>query len=260
MNLNESQPEWILASDIDNTLTGNEQALEHLAQDLRALRNAGRLFLILSTGRRLGQVLDGFDNEGLPQGDAIVSQVGTEIYLPPFRAGMAPLQAWKERLDAQFSRREAESFLDKIEGLRMQPAKYNTPLKVSCYLDEAPDPETAARQIDRRVKAAGKEDAYQVIWSSGRDLDIIPTAAGKGKAIRFLLNFLEIEAGKVIVAGDSGNDRTMFEEFNYGIIVANAQPELKALPDRAEDNHYRAGERYAAGVVEGLHHFGVLAR
>jgi len=259
MDLNETQPEWILASDIDNTLTGDARALEQLAQRLQALRKAGRLILILSTGRRLVQVLDGFHNEGLPQGDAIISQVGTEIYLPPFTAGMDPLSAWKERLDARYSRREAESFLDGVEGLTMQPAKYNTPLKVSCYLDEAPDPEAAARQIERRVQAAGKEDVYQVIWSSGRDLDIIPAAAGKGKAIQFLLHFLGLEAGQVIVAGDSGNDRTMFEEFHHGIIVANAQPELKALPDNVEDNHYRAEEPYAAGVMEGLRHFGVLA-
>jgi len=157
-----------------------------------------------------------------------------------------------------FSRREAESFLEGIQGLTMQPTKYNTPLKVSCYLDEAPDPETAAREIEQRVKAAGKEDVYQVIWSSGRDLDIIPAAAGKGKAIRFLLSFLDLEAGRVIVAGDSGNDRTMFEEFHRGIIVANAQPELRTLPEREDDNHYRAEERYAAGVMEGLRHFGVL--
>ncbi|MDX1687701.1 MAG: HAD-IIB family hydrolase [Candidatus Promineifilaceae bacterium] len=258
MNLSETHPEWILASDIDNTLTGDEQALERLAQRLRTLREEGRLFLILSTGRRLVQVLDGFEQEGLPEGDAIISQVGTEIYLPPFEADMAPLQAWKERLEAEFSRQEAESFLDGIEGLRMQPDKYNTPLKVSCYLDEAPEPEAAAREIERRVRTAGKEDVYQVIWSSGRDLDIIPAAAGKGKAIRFLLSFLDLESGQVIVAGDSGNDRTMFEEFDYGIIVANAQPELKALPESEADSHYRAGEDYAAGVIEGLRHFGIF--
>lgn len=259
MTLNESHPEWILASDIDNTLTGDDEALAQLAQRLQGLREAGRLFLILSTGRRLVQVLDGFDGEGLPQGDAIISQVGTEIYLPPFTAGMDPLSEWQERLKADFSRQEAEAFLEGIDGLTMQPAKYNTPLKVSCYLDEAPDPGAAARQIEQRVRAAGKENVYQVIWSSGRDLDIIPAAAGKGKAIHFLLSYLDLEAGHVIVAGDSGNDRTMFEEFDCGIIVANAQPELKALPVGEEDDHYRAENRYAAGVMEGLRHFGALA-
>ena len=259
MDSSETGPKWVLASDIDNTLTGDRPALERLARRLKRLREAGRLFLILSTGRRLGQVLDGFDKEGLPQGDAIISQVGTEIYLPPFAEEMDPLPAWQERLDTKFSRREAESFLDGIEGLTMQPEIYNTPLKVSCYLDKTPDPDAAAQEIERRVQAAGKEHVYQVIWSSGRDLDIIPAAAGKGKAIHFLLSFVELEAEPVIVAGDSGNDRTMFEEFQRGIIVANAQPELKALREREEDDHYRAEARYAAGVMEGLRYFGVVS-
>lgn len=255
----ETHPKWVLASDIDNTLTGDRQALERLAERLQRLRETGRLFLILSTGRQLVEVLDGFEDEGLPQGDAIVSQVGTEIYLPPFAEGIDPLPAWRDHLESGFSRREAESFLTNIEGLAMQPAHYNTPLKVSCYLDKTPDPEAAAREIERRVQAAGKEDVYQVIWSSGRDLDILPAAAGKGKAIQFLLAFLELEAGQVIVAGDSGNDRTMFEEFQHGIIVANAQPELKALPEQEADDHYRAEGRYAAGVMEGLRYYGVFS-
>lgn len=259
MDQTETRPEWVLASDIDNTLTGDEGALRNLARQMRPLREAGRLFLILSTGRRLTQVLDGYENEGIPRGDAIVSQVGTEIYLPPFSADMDPLPEWDRQLRAEFSRQEAESFLDGIEGLSMQPDKYNTALKVSCYLDEAPDPEAAAHTIRQRVAEAGKDDVYQVIWSSGRDLDIIPAAAGKGKAIRFVLDFLDLVPEQIIVAGDSGNDRTMFEEFSYGIIVANAQPELKALPDTGEDDHYRAQKPYAAGVTEGLRHFGVLS-
>jgi hydroxymethylpyrimidine pyrophosphatase-like HAD family hydrolase len=81
---------WILATDIDNTLTGDLPALRRLSEKLQALREQEELFLILSTGRRLAQVLAGFVGESLPQADAIVSQVGTEIYLPPFDEEMKP--------------------------------------------------------------------------------------------------------------------------------------------------------------------------
>lgn len=63
MGLSETNAEWDLASDIDNTLTGDERALRRLARQMYALREAGRLSLILSTGRRLSQVLDGFARE-----------------------------------------------------------------------------------------------------------------------------------------------------------------------------------------------------
>jgi hydroxymethylpyrimidine pyrophosphatase-like HAD family hydrolase len=98
-----------------------------------------------------------------------------------------------------------------------------------------------------------------VIWSSGRDLDIIPALAGKGRAIQYLIQFLALDSHKVIVAGDSGNDQTMFDEFKLGIVVANAQPELKRLANKgSQSGIYFADQPYAAGVEEGLHYFGLL--
>ncbi len=253
-----SEP-WILATDIDNTLTGDAQALRRLAIQLAAEQARGKLFLILSTGRRLEQVLNGFSLEGIPEPKAIITQVGTEIYLPPFEPDSAPLPDWDSWLRDQFGRKRAISFLSGIEGLEMQPDKYNTFLKVSCYLDKTPNPEMAASNIRDRISEANLEEVYQVIWSSGRDLDIIPSAAGKGKAIRYLIEFLGFGSPGVVVAGDSGNDRSMFEEFERGIVVANAQPELKRLRDEGSyPGIYFAKQPFAAGVEEGLQSLDLL--
>lgn len=167
------------------------------------------------------------------------------------------MPAWRERLLKDYSREEAESFFESIEGLVMQPDAFNTELKTSCYLDRCGDPEAVASEILRRVEP--QADRYQVIWSSGRDLDILPAASGKGKAIRFLIEHLGMDADRVVVAGDTGNDATMFKEFGRGVVVGNAKPELvelvKALgPGRA----FRARKAYAAGVEEGLEYFGVF--
>ncbi|MFQ5612988.1 MAG: HAD-IIB family hydrolase [Anaerolineae bacterium] len=245
-----------MASDIDHTLTGDPQALATLKTQLTALRQQKRLFLFLSTGRRLDQVLAGFERENIPAADAIISQVGTEIYLPPFSAQMRPLPTWNTFLHQRFSRQKALRLLEGIEGLEMQPEEYNTPLKVSCYLDRVPDPDRAAAFVEQRAAAAG--GAYQVVWSSRRDLDIIPAAAGKGKAVRFLVGFLQLPLDRVVVAGDSGNDRSMFDEFRRGIIVSNAQPELKRLAAEPRTSFYFAEHPFAGGVEEGLRYFGVL--
>ena len=251
---------WLFASDIDNTLTGDEPALRELGATLVDMRERGELVLFLVTGRRLDQVVPGFEAEGIPVPDAVVSQVGTEIYLPPYGATSRPLEAWDQLLRQRFNRAQAETFLEGVEGLEIQPARFNTPLKVSCYLDKAPDPHEAAATIARRVEP--EAEAYQVVWSSGRDLDVIPAAAGKGRAIRFLIEHLSLKPRGVIVAGDSGNDRSMFDEFGRGIVVANAQDELAALrndPAAAKDiDLYFARAPYAAGVAEGLRQFGVL--
>jgi len=248
---------WTVASDVDGTLTGDRAALDRLAARLQKLRRAGTLFLILSTGRRLEQVVSGMAEEGLPEPDAVLCQVGTEIYVPPLSLASRPLGAWRERLLAEYSRDEAVSFLEGIEGLVMQPDVFNTELKTSCFLDGCPDPDGAAAEIRRRVEP--HSGAYQVVWSSGRDLDILPASSGKGKAIRFLVESRGLDANRVVVAGDTGNDAAMFEQFGMGVVVANAKSELVALAQSlGEGRVYRARQPYAAGVEEGLEHFRVL--
>jgi sucrose-6F-phosphate phosphohydrolase len=167
------------------------------------------------------------------------------------------LAVWREKLLSEYSREEAVSFLDQIEGLVMQPETFNTELKTSCFLDQCPDPNEAAEEICGRVKRhAG---GYQAVWSSGRDLDILPASSGKGKAIRFLVEHLGMDADRVVVAGDTGNDAAMFEELHKGVVVANAKPELVALARLlGNERAYIASQPHAAGVEEGLEHFGVL--
>jgi sucrose-6F-phosphate phosphohydrolase len=249
--------QWILASDIDNTLTGDPDALKRLAKQIEARRGQQKLALFLTTGRTLDEVLTGFQKEHIPQADAIISQVGTEIYLPPFSPDIEPLAEWDQFLRQHFSREQAEAFLADIAGAEIQAGRYNTPLKVSYFLDKTPDPEQAAALVKQRVAQA--ENGYQVVWSSGKHLDILPAAAGKGNAIRFLIDYLDLAPQQVITAGDSGNDRSMLEEFHSGIIVGNAQPELKDLRNNErETSFYFAEKNYAAGVEEGLRHFKVF--
>jgi len=248
---------WTIATDIDGTLTGDPMGLVRLAKRLEKKRAAGNLFLILSTGRRLDEVVMGIANEGLPKPDVVICQVGTEIYLPPFGSECRPMEVWREKMLNEYCRAQAERFLDSIDGLVMQPDRYNTELKTSCYLDQCPNPEEAARVINGRVEPY--RDRYQVVWSSGRDLDILPTSAGKGKAIRFLAEHQGLDTQQLVVAGDTGNDADMFEEFAKGVVVANAQPELTGLAQSlTTERIYLAQRPFAAGVEEGLEHFGVL--
>ncbi len=251
---------WTLASDIDGTLVGDPRSLNRLAARLNQLRAAGELYLILSTGRVLGQVISGLLAEGLPQPDALLCQVGTEIYLPPLDRETPCIAAWREHLRAEYSRREAESFLEGVEGLVMQPAECNTELKTSAFLDGCPDPSAAAMEICRRIEPYA--DRYQAVWSSGRDMDILPASSGKGKAIQFLVDHQGLDPNTVVVAGDTGNDSTMFEHFGKGIVVANAQPELVhflQLREASAEHHvHYARLPYAAGVQEGLEYFGLI--
>ena len=45
-----------------------------------------------------------------------------------------------------------------------------------------------------------------------------------------------------------------------GIVVGNCDDELLPLKDRKTGRVYFADARYADGIIEGLHHYGIVAR
>jgi hydroxymethylpyrimidine pyrophosphatase-like HAD family hydrolase len=91
-----------------------------------------------------------------------------------------------------------------------------------------------------------------LVYSSNRDLDVLPRGVDKGAAAAFLANEWNYPAARVIVSGDSGNDLAMFQAGFHGIVVGNAHSELKQL-DSADVFH--ADSSYAAGVLQGLQHW-----
>jgi sucrose-6-phosphatase len=104
-----------------------------------------------------------------------------------------------------------------------------------------------------------KKLSFQLIYSGGNDLDILPQNADKGKAMQFLQAQLKIENAHTIACGDSGNDIALFGQ-NRGIIVGNAQPELLTWHQQNPAPHrYLATAHYAAGILEGLEYFGVFS-
>ncbi len=111
--------------------------------------------------------------------------------------------------------------------------------------------EAVLKEIDRRLQEAGLD--AKVIYSCNQFLDFLPGRSSKNGALHYITEKLGIDREDVTVCGNSGNDLEMFKAGYRGIVAGNAYPELRSYMG---DNAYHAAAQYAAGIPEGLNHFG----
>lgn len=238
-------------SDIDGTLIGKPDALLAFKQTWESLDQESRPYLIYSSGRLLSDLLALIERTDLPEPDYCICGVGTTIY--DFSKQEA-IKAFSEIMEDQWDRtRVVEIVAAAMPVARQQPKRYQNAYKSSWYAEEA-TPESITR-LEEALQDAGI--LANVVYSSGRDLDVLPKAANKSNALGWLLHEIGVDTSETLVAGDTGNDAAMFmKEGIHGIVVGNAQPEL--LETVVGRSVYRAEGSCADGVLEGLQHFGVI--
>ncbi len=231
---------WLLVSDIDDTLTGDDAAMTRLGE---AIGRAGAgLRFAVNSSRPAASVAGTLKTVFPPslRPDAVITALGTEIALDG-----APLASWQDRF-AGWPHAQIRAALAAL-GHRPHPEVYQTPRKVSFAVP--PEAQDKARE------ALAPYDCH-IIASGEDDFDVIPASAGKGAATLHLAEALGVAPDRIVVAGDSGNDLAMFEVTGLGIAVGNARGEL--LQALQPGRHIQAKARHAAGVLEGLRHYGVL--
>jgi sucrose-6-phosphatase len=244
--------QWVLATDLDNTLVGDSQALSALNALLGTHRH--EVYLVYSTGRSLASYQRLCAEVDLLEPDAIVTSVGTEIYEP---GSDRPNVEWSAQLQPNWDRELVQAIAQRFAGLMPQEAEAQRPFKVSYYLS-AEDAMTVLPELEAMLKEKGL--LAQIVYSSGRDLDILPQAADKGNAMTFVRERVSIARQRSVACGDSGNDRAFFRHPEQrGIIVGNALPELLDWHHQDPSPHrYLAKGHCAAGILEGLRYFQFL--
>ncbi len=233
---------WLLVSDIDGTLTGDDAELEKLMRRLAERRPT--VGFGVASGRSPTLVREAMDRYGLNEPDIVIASVGTEMMGP---GGLGEL--YREHVGVGWDRDAVVSALEDVTGLEAQGAAGQGPFKVS--FNAASESVAAAQAALAEAGVTAK-----LIHSAGRFLDVIPAQASKGEAVRFAAAALGMPLERVVVAGDTGNDADMLTCGARAVVVANYDPELE--PVLAEADVYRARGRYAAGVLEGLERFGAL--
>lgn len=233
----------VFVSDIDGTLLDDDRPTPGLARLRRTIeRRRPRVRVVYATGRTFPMTWAHVASGELARPDAVVTLVGTELWLPPWRG---PDPGYARYLGEGWRREAVIEALSDLPQLELQPATFQGPTKVSYFmLDPSLLPE-----VERRIATCCRH--AQVVYSGGRFLDVIPRRAGKAGAVRYLLRRWDLPRAEVLAAGDSANDLDLLAAPDVlGVAVGNADPELQDLG--VDETVHLARRRFAAGVVEGL--------
>jgi sucrose-phosphate synthase len=240
------QAEWVLICGLESTLVGDPESLGRLQAWIRQQR--GRVAFGIATGRMLDSTLWLLRKAGLDPPDLLITSVGSAIQYGPH---WEPDAGWENHISKGWRRDELARVLQPLPGLRPQAARTQGPYKLSYYANPGrlPDLGDIYGLLHRQGLRA------KLIYSRSRFLDVLPQAASKGQAVRYLALKWGLPLDHFLVAGDSGNDYDMLAGDTRGIVVANHTPELERLRGRARV-HFSAAP-YAKGVLEGLAHYGI---
>ena len=234
----------ILISDIDDTLLGDEEALEEFLNYMRDVSSS--VCFGIASGRTLESTKEAIKEWDLPVPDIIITSVGTEIY---YHSGFVPDNSWARHIDYKWEPNKIRKLFEPLDGIEMQPEENQREFKLSFYLEDEKAPST-----DKLMQILRKHDISSKLVSSHENLlDIIPIRASKGQAIRHVSMKWDIEPEQILVCGDSGNDEDMLKGNTLGTIVNNYSKELEDL--KGHPRVYFAKESYARGIIEGIRHY-----
>ena len=230
----------LLATDLDVTFLGGRQA--DRLKLYRLIREQENIRLMFVTGRGIESVMPLLDNPVIPDPDYIICDVGATILNGQTLEPVQPIQAeiesrWPGTLVIQKRMR-------KVKGLRLQPVSQQR--RCSFFYDELTDIDTVKRIAD--------DLGLDVLLSAGRFIDILPKNINKGSTLKRLVKLMDFSTKDILVAGDTLNDRSLYDTQYKGVVVGAAEPALIDYTN-GMPNVLQAKSQGAGGILESMKHF-----
>lgn len=235
----------VLATDLDGAfLGGSIQERNALYGLIRSLRE--ELVLIFVTGRGVQNVRSLLVDPALPVPDYIIADVGATVRHGRTYESVEPLDT---RLAERWQGSEPVlRTITSVSGLQRQTQAQER--RCSFYTE---DPKTV-----EVVRTAVVSLGYGVIYSAGRYLDVVAADVSKGTTLKCLIDQLGIDSERILVAGDSLNDLSMFTETNYrGVVVGGSELALRESTS-ARERTYHAARNGAGGILEAMALFALI--
>ncbi len=235
----------LLATDLDGTFLGG--ANEHRQSLYQLIAGSQDIQLVFVTGRGLESVMPLLSDPTIPIPDYIICDVGGTVVEGGSLQPVQPLQAG---IDLRWpGERAVVDAMRVFSSIERQEVPQQRRCSYFC-LNDAVTPEMAE-------VAAGL--GCEVLYSASRYLDILPAGVNKGSTLSALIDQLGIEHDQVLVAGDTLNDLSMYEQGLKGVCVGDSEPGLLAAT-AGRSHVYQAGEAGCGGILQAIVHFGLLAQ
>ena len=233
----------ILATDLDGTFLAGDP--ENRLKLYQLISTHPDLILIYVTGRGLESVLPLLADPTLPQPDYIICDVGCTVVEGDTQQPIIEIQAEIEKRWP--GEHVVEDIMAAFEGLSRQEVPQERRCSFLCEPDAVTD----------EVRVAVDELSCDLLYSAGQYLDVLPPGVNKGRTLRDLVDHLGADPENVLVAGDTLNDLSMYEQGFIGVCVGESEP---ALLDATESRArvYHATLSGCGGILEAIGHFGFL--
>lgn len=242
-----SRLQRMIVSDIDNTLLGDHEAMLRFSSFMN--RHHDKIAFAIASGRSLELFKEVYEKYSFPAPDIIIASVGAAIY---YGETLADDRGWAKHISYKWDRDKIANILKDLKFIELQDPPQQKLYKISYYLKENnPD---YIDQIHQKLRDA--KCHYNLIFSHGSFVDLLPLRASKGKAVRYLSYKWDIPLDQIMVCGDSGNDEEMLLGETLGVVVGNYSQELERI--RGRKNVYFCEQKYAAGILEGIDHYHFL--